>query len=829
MEDLIPMGQWKSGERLIVGHNVSFDRSYIKEQYNIDLDGTRFLDTMSLHIAVSGLNQDQKIFAIRNGNPWNSISSLNNLNDVYKLYCQTEENVDKDPRNVFVKGSLADVYHSFQPLTDYCSNDVAVTLKILKSLFPTFVERFPHPVTLVGMMEMSVMYLPVNKRTWKRYLNESTSIYEEYKGEINQTLKEIACDSCSYLQGDNYLKDPWLWDLDWSTRPVGFKKSFELSKKPTKSKSNSNSSSLVETLMDTAKHLKKNQPLLPGYPKWFLEFCESSRNLNKLDQVDFDTIIESNQLNISPKLRAIPKLLKLMWNGFPLYHDKVYGWGYLVPDEAQLLDDESQAHFGPMEQMLEMAKANQMEVDRLKREEGIKGIVPGCLFFKLPHKDGPNRKVGNPLGKDFISKIADGTLRPFLSTVKDLVLQQNKISYWVNSSKRILSQLVIAYDSATGDGCIVPRVVVSGTVTRRAVEPTWLTASNSYADRLGSELKGIIQCPPGYCYVGADVDSQELWIAALIGDAHFSGIQGSTGLGWMTLRGDKAQGTDMHSVTANSINISRDEAKVLNYARIYGSGPDFAARFLRQSNPNLSEEEAKSKAKKIFVETKGVKRRLTHYEGGEATRVVRQWANGTESHMFNRLEAIATSEHPETPFLRGRISRALEPSVVGYDFMTSRINWVVQSSAVDFLHILLVCMKWLMAEFQIDGRFSISIHDEIRYIVREEHKYKAALALQLSNLLARAYFTSALQLNDLPASVAFFSSIEIDQCLRKDVHQDCKTPSNPLGLSKGYGVPAGESLSIARLVELLQNDLHFHQTECNKKQPSKERLTVTAS
>src|SRR5699024_10132079 len=115
-------------------------------------------------------NQDQKMFAIRNGNPWDSISSLNNLNDVYKLYCQTEENVDKDPRNIFVKGSLRDVYDNFQPLTDYCANDVAVTLQILKALFPTFVERFPHPVTLVGMLEMSVMYLPVNKRTWKRYI-----------------------------------------------------------------------------------------------------------------------------------------------------------------------------------------------------------------------------------------------------------------------------------------------------------------------------------------------------------------------------------------------------------------------------------------------------------------------------------------------------------------------------------------------------------------------------------------------------------------------------------------------------------------------------------
>ena len=28
-------------------------------------------------------------------------------------------------------------------------------------------------------------------------------------------------------------------------------------------------------------------------------------------------------------------------------------------------------------------------------------------------------------------------------------------------------------------GIILPRVVVAGTVTRRAVEPTWLTASNA--------------------------------------------------------------------------------------------------------------------------------------------------------------------------------------------------------------------------------------------------------------------------------------------------------------------------------------------------------------
>lgn len=36
----------------------------------------------------------------------------------------------------------------------------------------------------------------------------------------------------------------------------------------------------------------------------------------------------------------------------------------------------------------------------------------------------------------------------------------------------------------------------------------------------------MVQAPPGYVLVGADVDSQELWIAAVLGDAHFAGMHG---------------------------------------------------------------------------------------------------------------------------------------------------------------------------------------------------------------------------------------------------------------------------------------------------------------
>lgn len=75
-------------------------------------------------------------------------------------------------------------------------------------------------------------------------------------------------------------------------------------------------------------------------------------------------------------------------------------------------------------------------------------------------------------------------------------------------------------------GAIVPQVIAAGTISRRAVEPLWLTASNAEAERLGSEIKAMVQAPPGFCLVGADVDSQEMWIASLIGDS-VVGFQGN--------------------------------------------------------------------------------------------------------------------------------------------------------------------------------------------------------------------------------------------------------------------------------------------------------------
>ena len=50
-DDMINIGH----PLLVVGHNVSYDRARIAEQYDLELPRTRFLDTMALHIAVCGM------------------------------------------------------------------------------------------------------------------------------------------------------------------------------------------------------------------------------------------------------------------------------------------------------------------------------------------------------------------------------------------------------------------------------------------------------------------------------------------------------------------------------------------------------------------------------------------------------------------------------------------------------------------------------------------------------------------------------------------------------------------------------------------------------
>lgn len=864
-KDLIPLEtsikskekvtEWSNTPKLCVGHHVAYDRARIMEQYWLNRTALRFIDTMSLHVAISGITSYQKTLLkskdVIEDESWQQHSSLNSLNEVYKLYCKAE--LSKSDRDIFVKGSLQDINKDFQNLMTYCANDVKATTEVLTKLWPLFLERFPHPVTLAGILELGTSYLPVNSN-WKRYLDTSNEIYEDLDIESKFLLSQQANQACQLMYNENYKKDLWLWDQNWTSKLLKLKK--EKKKKPEITVENKSIEpediyekrffeleKMFKPLMETSERLPLKIPHLAGYPEWYRKLCSPPKDPHWVP----------GPLLISSGMHLVPKLLSLMWKSLPLHYVRGNGWGQLVPYETDIkLPD---AELVPLKELQDhYIKSNvscdcKIKINNTELHENVQtnlvkyecifkkknhriiknrpckdNIATGCGILKLPHKDGNHLNVGNPLARDFLNKFSQNGLSGKDSNAEHIIEISRMLSYWRNNRERVEGQIVVWTDKSKGYGAIIPQVVVCGTLTRRAVERTWMTAANAIDERVGSELRSMIQSPPGYSLVGADVDSQELWIASVIGDSYYGKEHGATAFGWMTLSGRKSDGTDMHSTTAKAIGITRDNAKVLNYARIYGAGKPFSERLLKQFNPDLSPAQAKQKAIAMFNMTKGnriyklydtvlpeVKKREHSRLGAQELCTIYNksvdelfnkpiWSGGSESAMFNSLEQIACSKQPKTPFLESRLSRALEMNEVDIDkFIPTRINWVVQSGAVDFLHLMLVCMRWLIHP---NVRFCLSFHDEIRYLVPNEHRYQTALALHVTNLLVRAFCIKKLGMTDLPQSVAFFSSVEVDTALRKDALNDCVTPSNPHGLFKGYGVPLGESLDIIKAIEL---------------------------
>ncbi|PGH11868.1 hypothetical protein AJ80_06933 [Polytolypa hystricis UAMH7299] len=768
---LIPLGS-PSQSRIVVGHNVGYDRARVLEEYDIKQSRSFFLDTMSLHVAVNGMCSQQrptwmrhqknralrdkvlresnsvelaalvenKLLTEEEEELWVGRSSVNSLRDVAKFHCNVT--IDKSQRDYFGELDCAGIRERLDELLDYCAADVSITHRVYKKVFPNFLETCPHPVSFGALRHLSSAILPVNQ-SWEEYLKNADATYYTRLDDVQKRLREL-CEVALKVKDkpEVYENDPWLRQLDWSGQEIRM-----------------------------VKGKKKGDPprpaarqKMPGMPKWYKGLFPSS----KLD------------MNLTVRTRIAPILLQLSWDGYPLVWSDKNGWTFQVP-VGQLSKFDHQA----------VVRCDMSEEKNLDLNDDRKNV-----YFKLPHKDGPEARCVSPLLKGYLQYFEGGRLTSKFKLAKEALEMNASCSYWISARDRIRNQMVVYRDTAKSpqnaalkEGFILPQIIPMGTITRRSVENTWLTASNAKANRVGSELKAMIQAPPGYAFVGADVDSEELWIASLVGDAQFQ-IHGGNAIGFMTLEGTKAAGTDLHSKTAKILGISRNDAKVFNYGRIYGAGLKFAATLLRQFNPSISEEETKLIAAKLYKETKGVRTTRKLLSGSPF------WRGGTESFVFNRLEEFAEQERPRTPVLGAGITEALMRRFINKgSFMTSRINWAIQSSGVDYLHLLIISMDFLIRRFNLDARIAITVHDEIRYLVAEKDKYRTAMALQVANVWTRAMFSQQMGIDDLPQSCAFFSAVDIDHVLRKEVDMDCVTPSHP------HKIPLGESLDVNQLLE----------------------------
>lgn len=944
MNHLIPIaGSVKP--RIVVGHNVGYDRARIAEEYHLTRTKSRFLDTMSLHAAVNGLSSPQRpAWMVYKKNKaaklarqasaddeeevsdaataWQDNSSMNSLAEVAKFHCDID--VDKTIRNAFSTEDKQEISGEVElhDLLTYCANDVKVTHQVFKKVFPAYLKACPSPVSLSGILHMSVPFLPVDE-SWDKFVQAAESKYQEMKDAVLSQLHALAEEARHLVLREDehgrplYESDPWLKQLDWTPKTARrsitpAEGSAVLQRNPEAAsveneepaieepadeeviQSDPNAESQGEDTSPVSMHLAKTQelckPTWKGFPArydskagWYFEvpvektyqrdpkteipleggdkkrLCIMNRQ-NRVKTLLGPTMhkhIESGTLKmpglelkdktlhlhgfpltstseraykvwnkhltgqllgaskpasqpqkatarkkappetatitariaqrprtvpfnddvwpkwfwdldrrpsqgdtpgleLTTRTKIAPLLLKISWYGKPIFHSKEHGWTFQVPKgddltKYGLMSNTPGLHF-------KLATDTHLHDD------------PEHRYYRLPHHSGGDANVGSPLSKNFVKASEDGRLSSAYEATQVALDLNAQCSYWVSSRDRIINQYVVYQDEQhkmglpsdqkTSDepkkvGLILPQVVTMGTVTRRAVEKTWLTASNAKKNRVGSELKSLVRAPPGYAIVGADVDSEELWICSVMGDAYF-GMHGATAIGWMTLEGSKSAGTDMHSSTAKILGISRDEAKVFNYSRIYGAGVKHAVELLRKSNPSLTVEKATSLAKDLYAKTKGTKIRTTAESKNPFQ--LKFWYGGSESYVFNKLESIAMSEKPATPALGCGITQALMKnnlqaeglSGAGEGYLPSRINWVVQSSGVDYLHMLIASMEYLMQRYEIAGRYMISVHDEIRYLVKDEDKNRLALALQIANLWTRSMFAYSLHMSDLP-------------------------------------------------------------------------------
>jgi hypothetical protein len=113
-------------------------------------------------------------------------------------------------------------------------------------------------------------------------------------------------------------------------------------------------------------------------------------------------------------------------------------------------------------------------------------------------------------------------------------------------------------------GAVNPNGAVTGRMTH--FKPNVAQTPASYSP-WGPECRALWRPRPGWVLVGCDADGLEMrcqgHYLARYDEGHFIEV---------LLEGDKSQGTDRHSLNADILGLSRDDAKTWYYAWMYGAG-----------------------------------------------------------------------------------------------------------------------------------------------------------------------------------------------------------------------------------------------------------------
>lgn len=410
-----------------------------------------------------------------------------------------------------------------------------------------------------------------------------------------------------------------------------------------------------------------------------------------------------------------------------------------------------------------------------------KGVVT-----KVANPDKRGKPVHSMLMKGFkddarlsaLTPIAEGILKKVHSTLN-----------WVSLRKRVAG--LHSYD-LEGYPVFKDKLRPWGTVTRRSTSSvTQVLPKMDKVGCVGANVRALFKAPNGMKFITADFDSQELLLAAELGDAILEaykrvGYRGSTPFSISCHIGDKEAKTTPHWLLSLSAQIDYTLAKNIGYAVIYGQSKTGSIDYFLMANKDMSQAEALERATTTHNKQKGVRDRVSGL-----------YYNGAASPTYNNLNRLVASPDPRSLLSHQRMSKALAEA--RGDFTTTKQNWFIQESGSAMRDRLVVYSWYFMQCYNIVGRMVMTVHDEALYCVGETQAELMAYILQLAHLYIVAWKTDRLNLDILPAGQSYFSSVEVDTRWRKSV--TANPPSTP-DMPNTVWEP-GRSLNPTALVDLI--------------------------
>lgn len=714
-------------ETLVIAHNSSFDAQGLANSFQGIEHGCYFMDTMTLANACYGYCSSQfwvadkketgqrlPIWAYKGYGK----SNFKSLKDTYfHLYPDApDEDINKEIRDMFVTAkTLDEIEFHLGDLLEYNINDVVITLKVFRKLFPYWKRKNPSSVTLMGHIISSSYRIPLTP-DWETWIEKVEATHAGIENQITSSLAKIAKKWASEGQDPD---NPWQSHLDWSVvRKKLSKKRYELLSELIHphnvasflDASYDDQKQLISSLsLDSKSHFLKNWKAKGKNPS-ILELIQPYRG-----EVTWYKKALKSPNGITLKSKLAHYLLEMQFDGKPVFHTADKGW--------------------------------QNSEKQVPHPSG--GGNVGYLF---------SDKLGSMFENGMLS-----SENPVCKEVLDLAVGQ---TYWVSVRKRVNDARVINNWTLPQTG--------GGTVTGRVTDPLWLTTCDPKPHLVGSELKSRIQCPEGYKFLNADFSGQEMRIAWTLGDS-LSGYMGATEMSRSGIMGNKADGTDSHSSLAAKLSelvgrpYKRGDAKVIGFSMLYMAGKPAVASYIRMACPEVDT----ATATRIANGALEYRRGKTMY-----TPEGRVYEGGTDSQAYNAINQICNQDFPRTPLLQREMSDPMCPRFVKDDFYTTRANWVVQGSARDELDCVSVAMTFMFRYAGLKSRLVWSRHDEVIVMCPESEVKLASEILQQAHTFTWAAFHECLGLYDIPTQGLLFDAIDVDTTVRKEPDVALTTPSN---------------------------------------------------